>query len=83
MPNLVRAIVPMIMGGVFAIIGVLLWRHAEGAAESFRKTGSMFFGDKAADTVYTAWNLKWGAGAGVVIGAIIFISGLVAAIRLL
>jgi hypothetical protein len=72
----------MVSGGVFAIVGVLLWRHAEGAAESFRKTGSMFFGDKTAETVHTAWNLKWGAGGAVVIGAIMFISGRVATIRL-
>ena len=56
---------------------------ADIAAGSFRKTGSMFFGDKSAETVYTAWNLKWGAGGAVVIGAIMFISGLVATIRVL
>jgi hypothetical protein len=67
---------------VFAIIGVLLWRHAARAADSFRKAGSMLFGDKTAETVYTAWNLKWGAGGAVVVGAIMFISGLVATIRL-
>jgi hypothetical protein len=80
--NLLRAIVPMFSGGVFAIIGVLLWRHAARAADSFRKAGSMLFGDKTAETVYTAWNLKWGAGGAVVVGAIMFISGLVATIRL-
>lgn len=82
MLNLLRAIVPMFSGGVFAIIGVLLWRHAARAADSFRKAGSMLFGDKTAETVYTAWNLKWGAGGAVVVGAIMFISGLVATIRL-
>jgi hypothetical protein len=80
--NLLRAIIPMFSGGVFAIIGVLLWRHAARAADSFRKAGSMLFGDKTAETVYTAWNLKWGAGGAVVVGAIMFISGLVATIRL-
>lgn len=83
MANLSRTVVLMFSGGAFAIIGVLLWRHAKGAAESFRKTGSMVFGDKTAETVYTAWNVKWGAGASVVIGAIMFISGLVGTIRLL
>ncbi|MEY9853837.1 putative membrane protein YphA (DoxX/SURF4 family) [Leifsonia sp. EB41] len=82
MHDLLRGIVEMFMGCVVVPAGVLLWRHAEGAAKSFRRPGSTLFGDKAADTVYTASNVKWAAGGWVVIGSIMFVSGLVTIIQL-
>ena len=83
MPDLLRAIIQMLMGCVAVPVGVLIWRHAEGAAKSFHRRGSTLFGEKTADTVYTASNVKVGAGAWVVIGAIWFVGGLVSTIRLL
>ena len=83
MHDLLPAIVSMLLGCVFVPAGVLLWRHADGAAKSFHRSGSTFFGGKAADTVYTASNVKWAAGGWVVVGVIIFVNGLVFTIHLL
>lgn len=83
MPDLLRAIIAMLIGGVFITVGVLLWRHAEGAATSFHRQGSTLFGKKTADTVYVAANVRWGAGVSVVMGAIVVVTGLVSTIRLL
>ena len=83
MPDLLRAIIQILIGCVFVTVGVLTWRHAEGTAKSFHRPGSTLFGDKTTDTVYTATNVKWGAGAGMVVGGIAFVGGLVWAIQLL
>lgn len=83
MPDLLRAIVTMLIGCVAVPAGVLIWRHAERAAKSFHRRGSTLFGEKTADAVYTASNVKVGAGAWVVIGGIMFVSGLVSTIQLL
>jgi hypothetical protein len=71
------------MGAVLAAVGILIFRHLEGTAKFFRSSAGPLHADKVAGRIYTARNLRWGAGSLIAIGLLIVLTGVLGIIGVL